>query len=329
MIIGSILHGAYGDYYEQLVGIRSLLGTIPDAKAALFFADPHRMREMRVFDMSFAASLHHVSDLASVHVDRFHQYQVRDPELQQQVLRHLDAQLLGRLETDRQRLPWNDLRRAWQTSPGLCDLPLSPEGLQRLPDCMRDNGIDPHLFAQRPTIGFLWRYRVSGGAVSPRGQRPAGELLEVTSRSLRALIDRFDAHVLVCGMAVETTEENRHRIDRKFTTETLDLPAARVTYLQGLSWGLELEILRQCSACLLMSSGFSEALWLKRAGRGVVLHEPQLHYVLKLLRYRMPLFAPFEPANLLRYLRGHRSAEAIADQLGGILARTAPVPAAT
>jgi hypothetical protein len=67
------------------------------------------------------------------------------------------------------------------------------------------------------------------------------------------------------------------------------LPADRCTYLKGLSWALELEIMRRCSLCLTMPSGFSEALWMKRA-RPTVLVDAPPHYLAKLLWNRMPLF---------------------------------------
>lgn len=151
------------------------------------------------------------------------------------------------------------------------------------------------------------------------------ELLEVTSRALRSLIEKYSAHVLVCGMAVETTPQNVHRIDRKFTSMRLDLPEGSATYLKGLNWGLELEILSRCSACLVMPSGFSEALWFKRRGRGVVLHEPPLHYVVNLLRYRMPMFSPGAPVNLLGYLT-RRSPDSIARSVSAAMS-TAPLAA--
>jgi hypothetical protein len=302
MIVGSILHGAYGDYYEQLVGIRRLKARSPSLKPALFFASRHRLKEMSVFDLGFAERVLTTDDLASFRVDCFYQYQVGDPELQAEVLSRLPAPLVEMINPRMRRLPWIDLRKAWGESHDACDLPLSADGLARLPGCMRDNEIDPAILRRGPTVGFLWRYRVAGGAVSPRGQRSMEELLEVTSRALRSLIEKHGAHVFVCGMAVETTPQNMHRIDRKFTSMRLDLPEGSVTYLKGLNWGLELEILSRCSACLVMPSGFSEALWFKRRGRGVILHEPPLHYILNLLRYRMPMFRSASPANLLRYL---------------------------
>lgn len=323
MIVGSILHGAYGDYYEQLVGIRRLKARFPSMKVALFFANKHRLEEMRVFDMGFAEQVLSVDALTNVHVDRFYQYQVRDPELRSEVLAGLPAALVEMINPRLQRLPWTDLRKAWCEGHEACDLPLGAEGLARLPDCMRENRIDPTLFRRKPTIGFLWRYRVPGGAVSPKGQRPMEEVLEVSSTALRRLIDEHGAHVLVCGMAVETTPQNVNRIDRKFTNSSLDLPEDSVTYLQGLNWGLELEILSHCSACLVMSSGFSEALWFKRRGRGIILHEPPLHYVLNLLRHRMPMFRPRSPSNLYRYLT-RPSAEKIASSVWATASTSPP-----
>ena len=317
MIVGSILHGAYGDYYEQLVGLRWLKQQEPTARIVLFYASGHRMEEMRVFDLSFADEILPVSEIERTRVDRFYQYQVQDPELRQDVLEKLKPETLVKIGPDAQRLPWTDIRDIWKRSPALCDLPLSGLGRERLPACMSENRIDTDLFERMPTVGFLWRYRVSGGAVSPRGQRPMQELLDLTSQVLGTLIREHGVHVLVCGMAVETTEENIHRVDRKFTNRGLDLPETSITYLRGLSWGLELETMRHCTACLTMPSGFSEALWFKRNGAGLVLYEPPLHYVLKLLRHRMPLFDAKSPAKVFSYLRTRRTA---ADVLASLIA---------
>lgn len=84
------------------------------------------------------------------------------------------------------------------------------------------------------------------------------------SSPLRSAIAAFDCRILVCGMKVETTTENRERIDSKCPVYGLDLPEDRSIHLRGLSWPLELEILTRCNVCVVHPSRFSEALYIRR-----------------------------------------------------------------
>jgi len=308
--IGSIVHGAYGDYYEQLLGLRCHKQANPDSRLVLFFADEVRRRELAVFDLSFADEIHDWPALAEVPVDRFVQFQVRDAELQQHILAQLPARVLSRLDTRRNLKPWQALRTLYQRDPAACQLELSPRGREQLPACMRENEIDPRLFDERFTVGFLWRHRGPGGAISSNFQTAAEVLRRNKSELFRELIERHGAHVLICGMNLRVTEENRRRVDAKFTDQQLDLPADGCTYLKGLSWGLELQILSRCDLCLMMPSGFSEALWLKQPERTILLDAPP-HYLAKLLWNRMPLFGLWQPRELFFQLRQPHSAERV------------------
>jgi len=61
--VGSVLHGAYGDYYEQMVSLRYFKMKHPKAEIVLFYANDLRRREMEVFDHSFANEVHPWSSL--------------------------------------------------------------------------------------------------------------------------------------------------------------------------------------------------------------------------------------------------------------------------
>jgi len=52
--IGSILHGAYGDYYWQATSLKLLLERNPGTQLYLFSADPARLPPLQKFDFSFA-----------------------------------------------------------------------------------------------------------------------------------------------------------------------------------------------------------------------------------------------------------------------------------
>src|SRR5207249_845044 len=155
-----------------------------------------------------------------------------------------------------------------------------------------ENGLDEAIFEQRFTVGFLWRHRVHGYHVSSLGQTPAEVVLRTKSELLSRLITDFGAHVLICGMNVRTTDQNRERVGAKFTERRLNLDAGHCTYLKGLSWGLELKIIQRCSLCIVMASGFSEALWMQRPEATVLVDTPP-DYVAKLLWNRMPFFNVF------------------------------------
>lgn len=289
--------------YEQLVALRYLKAKDPGKRLILLYATDLRMRELEVFDHSFADEVHPHSAITTVPVDRFHQFQVRDGELRRDVLDRLPVEILAKFDLVKNNKPWGQVRRAWRADPGLCDVPLSEAGRSRLPQIEAENNISPELFDGRITVGFLWRYRRSGGAISAAGQTPSGLILRERSSLFRRLIRELDAHILVCGMGVRTTHENRERTDNKYAPDTLDLPAENVTYLQGLNWGIELEIMRRCSVCIVMVSGFSEALWLKRRGRSIVAVDTPPDYLRRLLWNRVPFFDMLDPGELAFQLR--------------------------
>lgn len=301
-IVGSILHGAYGDYYEQIVSLRYFKWKNPETRIVLFFANDLRKKELAVFDLSFADGAHSHAMIGQVHVDRYLQFQVFDPELKSEVLAHLPDAALAKIDQSRNIKPWRFVRQAWKENQEICDLRLSELGKNRLPNCESENQIVADDLRHRFTVGFLWRYRRSGGFVSSAGQRPQEELIQSYSLVFRHLIEQYNAQILVCGMGVTTTDENRDRTDSKYSSLRLALPSENVTYLQGLSWGLEMEIVRRCSLCVLMASGFSEAVWLKRRGKGVVLIDAPRHYIAKLLWNRMPFFDVLKPRELFFHL---------------------------
>jgi hypothetical protein len=286
--LGSILHGAYGDYYEQMICLKAHKDSRPGTKLILFFASPSRLRELNVFDLSFADEVHLATELPRVPVDQFLQFQVRDPELQANVLAALDPALRSRIDDGIHRKPWIWLRKLDLRDPRN-HIGLSDEGRARMPSLLEKEGLDEALFRTKPTVGFLWRYRGRGGAVAPWLQTNEAVVLATKSELLRQLQKLYLAHVIVAGMDLLRTEENRERVDAKFTDKRLDLDDGACTYLKGLSWGLELEIMRQCTLCLVMPSGFSEALWITRKGPTQLVDSPPA-YVVKALWNRMPLF---------------------------------------
>jgi len=295
-IFGSILHGAYGDYYEQAVCLKSFRLRHPDVRLKLFAAAPNRLAELRVLDFSWAECFELYTELPRHHIDSFFQFQAHDRELRTEVLAKLPPDVLCKLNSRENRLPWHYLRSILPLTAEQ-QLSLSNLGRSALPNVMRGNGIDPEVF-RRPTIGFLWRHRAPGGAVRPAFQAGAMQLVAKYSRLFRRLIDTYGCHVLICGMRVPRTVENMYRIDAKYPEYGLDVPPESSTHLKGLSWALELEILSRCSVCVANPSGFSEALWIRR-GANVLLADPPPHYLAKAMWHRVPLFNLQRPTSVL------------------------------
>jgi hypothetical protein len=314
--VGSIVHGAYGDYFEQLLCLKHFKRSRPYTRLVVFFASEERLRDFKVFDLSFADEIHCASRLSEVSVDRFLQYQVLDPELQDDILSKLPQSVLTKIDLKRNIKPWSIIRRLDFDDP-YNDLPLSDFGHSMLPACMADNDIDPNIFETELTVGFLWRYRDSSGAVSPFMQSSEAVIRSTKTALLKQWIEQKNAKVLICGMA---SDKRDGRIDPKFAAAPLELDPRASRHLKGLSWGLELEILSRCSICVVMASGFSEALWIKRQKASpTVLVDAPPHYLAKAIYNRMPLFElnrlpnlffqlrqPHTPERVLRHIEGRR-----------------------
>lgn len=294
--VGSILHGAYGDYYEQMVCLKHYKRQHPETALILFFAEACKLQEMRVFDLSFADEIHPSDAIATTPVNTFLQYQVKDAELRNDILQHLPPDVLAKINQTENLKPWHGLRELNLREPG-ADIGLSAEGEARLPHVLEANGLTPAFFGGRLTIGFLWRYREPGGYVRTFGQAGEDALLRATGELFQHLIRAYDAHILIAGMNVAVTDENRERISGKYSQRALDLDPVHCTYLRGLSWGLEMEIMRRCDLRLMMPSGFTEALWIKCPDTTFLLNA-QWDYLLRLLYNRMPFFDLFAPLNL-------------------------------
>ncbi|MGO9240194.1 MAG: hypothetical protein ACLQBJ_05225 [Bryobacteraceae bacterium] len=298
--IGSILHGAYGDYYWQATSLRLFAERHPGARLYLFASEPDRRLGFEKMDLSFAECFSPWEDMLSTPVDEFLQYQVFDLELQQDVLAHLPADVLAKIDRTRNRIFWTDLRGSLPLKPSQ-RLQLSAEGRRQVPAAMERYGIPEDLFRKRKTVAFVWRYRGWNSAIKPIGQPSCEALVEKYSRVFRRLIDDFDCHFLVTGMNPVPDEADRHCVDPKYAPFGLDLPPERCTYLKGKgrNWALDLDILSRCTAAAAMASGMSEALDAHRGG-GAVLMDPPLHYMLVLVKYRVALHQFMTPRGFYR-----------------------------
>ncbi len=310
--VGSIVHGAYGDYYEQMICLKDLKRRQPGTRLVLFFASPHRLREMGVFDLSFADEIHPASAIPDVPVDSFHQFQVLDGELREEVLDHLPPEILAKIDTQANHKPWQAMKAVDFRDPGAA-IGLGQEGRERLGWCIRENGLDGVDFEDRFTVGFLWRFRTGSGHITSRFQPPEAEVRGEMARLLSELIRIKKAHVIVSGMKLPVTEENQYRIDAKYTQDDLGLDGSNCTYLKGLSWGLELEIFLRCSLCLVMPSGFSEAVWLRGKRPTLLVATPPV-YLARLLFNKPPLF-DIGPSELPFQLLGSHRSKAILGRL--------------
>jgi hypothetical protein len=126
-------------------------------------------------------------------------------------------------------------------------------------------------------------------------------VLKSKSALFRELIERHGLHVVVAGMNgrastavdLQLARERAGVLDgeirAKFSPDTLDVPPDRVTYMRGLGYAAELEIAARTRFQIMMPSGFSEPVWLMNRSRTLLVDPPPV-YLLKLIKYRMPLF---------------------------------------
>jgi len=300
-IIGTILHGAHGDYYEQLCAIRILRKNMPGSKWVGFFAEEKKLKAMRHFEMDMLDEIFSAKDIEKVFVDKFFQFQINDIELREDIINKLPEKIKEKFNFSRNLKPWYIIKKHDFDNAGL-GLELSAVGRAYLNDCMKLNNINPEIFHNKITIGYLWRYRPKYGAVKPYFQRSKEWIIKTKSELFKRFVEEFDAHIIVAGMkrddclVREISNEQREKIGflkgeyrSKYTELKLDIPENRVTYLKALGFAAEMEIMSKCDLLIMMPSGFSEALWMKKTCPVVLVDSP-LVYLLKLLWNRMPLF---------------------------------------
>lgn len=321
-IVGSILHGAYGDLYEQALCLKHFVATHPGVELRLFAATPVRLDSFSAVDLSFALSFELWTAIESrPEIAEFFQFQVQDRELRSDVVDRLSPSVRAKFDLETNHLPW-DYMREHKLIPehDAFTLPLNAKGRFQLGDILNRTGA-PHDIWTRPTISFLWRYRKGAGAIRSFGQKSEQQMVTEYSRMFRQLIEETDCHVLVFGMNIVTTDTNRERTDNKYPPFGLELPPSHVTYFKGLSWPIELEIASLATVCCGHASGFTEGLWLKR-GRDTVLMDAPPHYLAKIAYHRMPLFDLKQPANLVRAFL-MRSPEHYGREISAALRRSA------
>lgn len=318
-VVGSILHGAYGDLYEQALCLKHYASAHPEVDLKLFAATAMRLESFRCLDLSFASSFELWTEIERhPEIERFFQFQVNDEELKTEVLNKLPPTTLAKFDRERNHLPWSYMRdHKLIPAPDSGQLRLSDAGHAELATVAAANDIRDDIW-QSPTISFLWRFRhPDERAISSFGQKSQQELVRGYSAMFRKLIAEYDCHILVCGMNVATDETNRDRTDNKYPSFGLELPAERVTYMKGLSWPLELDIASRATVACGHASGFTEGLWIKRGGRMVLIDAPP-HYLAKAAYHRMPLFHLNRPWELARAAMS-RSAEAYGRRIAAML----------
>lgn len=314
MIVASILHGAYGDYYEQALCLKHYQQSNPGVRLRLYAESQSRLRELSVLDFSFAECFEHWPKLQEEkeQPDRFFQFHAQDAEFQESVIQHLDPALRAKIDTNQHLLPWRYLRGILPRSEN-GQLTISAHGHDRLPEVLSGNGINASDLSSL-SISFLWRQRKTSSAIKPYFQQSPEALVEKYSRVFNRLIKDFGCKVFICGMNVVTDDSNRHRVDAKFASFGLDLPANSSVHLKGLSWALELELMLRTTISCGHPSGFTEALDIRRPGF-VTLVDPQPHYVLKMMKHRMPFFGNGTIPGTIHNLRFQQSEQYIYNTL--------------
>lgn len=297
--IGSILHGALGDYYEQILCLLKYKEENPEIQLIAFFAVANRHQAFSHYDLSFFDEIYHIQSLGDVSIDKYYQFQIKDPELQENILHKLSDDEKAKFDFSGKLLPWKILKKHdFTTSP--LTLHLNQKGLGYLQFVKDIHSIDDDTYRNTMKVGFLWRYRKKG--INGFGQYPKKVVKKHVSNLMNYFISNYSAHIFVCGMGAS----NLHSLDcyervvreggialgehkYKFDGETLGIPDAQVTYLMGTGYAAEMEIMSQCDLLITMPSGFSEPLWMMKL-QPVVMIFPPLEYLLRLWKHRMPLF---------------------------------------
>jgi len=283
--IATILHGAYGDYFEQLLCIVDLAKKNPENNYLLFFANSYRMTEFLKLDLSFAKVIALTNKIEENEIDRFYQFQVLDTELKEEVLGKLSSKTLKKFDLVNNLLPHIYMNTIQERKIKRFTLPFSESGIASYENIR--NQLPADLFKGK-TIGFMWRYRSANGAVNPMFMPSEDALKNKYSEVLKSAINQWGCNVLVAGMKVKTTEENRFIVDAKFPEYGLNFAHDNLHYLPGKGWLAEVELISQCDIVICNPSGFSEAIFLK--GKECIVVDPPLHYVLKTVKNSFPLF---------------------------------------
>jgi len=304
MTIGTVLHGALGDYYEQLCAIKLLRNRYAHKQRwVAFFAEDHRIAAMRHFRLDMIDEYYSADMITNINVDKFVQFQIKDRELNDLILSKLPAEILAKFNLKKVLKPWTIIKDFDFRKSGL-RLDLSTTGEGYVPVCMKENGISSEIFKNKFVIGYLWRYRESWDAINPAFQKSKSWIIQTKNELFRKLISEYNAHILICGMSRHDSTPNQTIIDAdflnsfgfrkgeycsKYTDLSFDLPPNSCTYLRGLGYAAEMEIMSRCDLLLMMPSGFSEPLWMMRKNP-VIMLDPCLDYMIKLWWNRMPFF---------------------------------------
>jgi hypothetical protein len=328
--IGTILHGALGDCYEQLCAIKQIRKKQKDTKWTGFFKDARQKLIMSHYSLDMLDEVYTAEEILSKNIDNIYQFQVKDMELQNDIINKLPGNIKSKFNLKTNIKPWQFIREH-DFGKGDYSLELSDFGREFLPICMKLNGITEDTFKNKITIGYLWRYRSNPekDAIKPYFQQSEEDILKSKSELFNALIKEFDAHIIIAGMRRNTREGETLEVLKKYGYETgsyrdkftergLDIPDDKCTYLKGLGFAAEAEIMSKCDLLIMMPSGFSEVLWMMRKNPVLLIDSPPV-YLLKLLYNRMPLFnnlslkyfiynnlTKHTTENVLKFIKSHK-----------------------
>lgn len=295
--VGTVIHGALGDCYEQILCLLIYKKNNPEIKLIGFFAVNNRRIAFSHFDLSVFDEIYGHESIGHVQIDRYYQFQFFDVELQANIIEKLNKDELLKFDKHVNLLPWKVLKSFdFYTQP--LHLGLSEKGCEYLDFVKKLHRIK--IDENKLNVGFLWRYRKKG--INAKGQYSKNTVKKNICDLLRYLIDEYNAYIYVCGMGAGNLKDlecfNRvveeggvalgeHRW--KFEEDYLDLPSNRVTYLMGTGYAAEMEIMAQCDLLVTMPSGFSEPLYM-RDPKKVIMVFPPYEYLARIWRHNMPLF---------------------------------------
>lgn len=323
--IGTILHGALGDVYEQALCFKILRDSkYAGRKLIAFFSRDDRLKAFQHYKLDMFDEIRPWQDIESVHTDLFDQFQVKDEELQQDIFSQLSPKQASKFSNLPNVLPWVKLRE-YATGTKPLKLELSTEGISHYKRLLSIYQLSEENLAQNG-VGYLWRYRAPGDAVKPVFQAKKERLLKTKSELMNQLVSEYGMHIVIAGMKggkaiSQDLNDIREKsgvvageVRAKFAQESLAVPSERVTFLSGLGYAAEMEIIANTKFQILMPSGFSEPIWMRNGSRCLLADTPPI-YMLKILKYRMPLFDSRSLGGLLYNCRRYHSAKTVIKEL--------------
>ncbi len=152
--VGTIIHGALGDCYEQILCLMKYKQAHNDISLIAFFAVENRLRAFQHFDLSVFDQVYLAKDISRISVDEFYQFQINDAELLEEIIDKLPPEIQEKFDFKKNILPWDVLKKHNFSTTNPLELKLSDKGKCYYRTALNLNDIDESLFKKKSVLGF-------------------------------------------------------------------------------------------------------------------------------------------------------------------------------